>query len=66
MIGFCEGQVNQPYGIDYLDEDNDVFVSDSGSHCVYKFKLPKFQLVTNGREERNWYKRVQCILATSP
>ena len=42
---FCEGQVNQPYGI-IISEDNDVFVSDSGSHCVYKFKLPKFQLVT--------------------
>ena len=36
---FCEGQVNQPYGI-IISEDNDVFVSDSGSHCVYKFKLP--------------------------
>ena len=42
---FCEGKVNQPYGI-IISEDNDVFVSDSGSHCVYKFKLPKFQLVT--------------------
>ena len=42
---FCEGQVNQPYGI-AISEDNDVFVSDAKSHCVYKFKLPKFQLVT--------------------
>ena len=39
---FCE-QVN-PYGI-AISEDN-VFVSDFGSHCIYKFKLPKFQLVT--------------------
>ena len=42
---FCEGQVNQPYGI-AISEDNDVFVSDIWSHCVYKFKLPKFQLLT--------------------
>ena len=42
---FCEGQVNQPHGI-AISEDNDVFVSDTGSDCVYKFKLPKFQLVT--------------------
>ena len=50
MIGeyierFCEGQVNQPYGI-VISKDNNVFVGDTGSHCVYKFKLPKFQLVT--------------------
>ena len=42
---FCKGQVNWPYGI-AISEDNNVFVSDTGSHCVYKFKLPKFQLVT--------------------
>ena len=42
---FCEGQVNQPCGI-AISEDNDVFVSDTESHCVYKFKLPKFQLLT--------------------
>ena len=42
---FCEGQVSWPYGI-AISEDNNVFVSDTGSHCVYKFKLPKFQLVT--------------------
>ena len=42
---FCEGQVNEPYGI-AISEDNNVFVSDSWSRCVYKFKLPKFQLVT--------------------
>ena len=42
---FCEGQVNQPCGI-AISEDNDVFVSDTWSHCVYKFKLPKFKLVT--------------------
>ena len=42
---FCEGQVNWPYGI-AISEDNNVFVSDMGSHCVYKFKLPKFQLVS--------------------
>ena len=40
---FCEGQVN-PYGI-AISEDN-VFVSDSESHCVFKFQLHKFQLVT--------------------
>ena len=42
---FCEGQVNEPYGI-AISEDNYVFVSDAGSNCVYKFKFPKFQLVT--------------------
>ena len=42
---FCEGQVNWPYGI-AISEDNNVFVTDSGSHCVYKYRLPKFQLVT--------------------
>ena len=42
---FCEGQVHRPCGI-VISEDNDVFVSDTGFDCVYKFKLPKFQLVT--------------------
>ena len=42
---FCRGQVKCPYGI-AISGDNHVFVSDMGSHCVYKFKLPKFQLVT--------------------
>ena len=42
---FCEGQVNCPYGI-AISEDNNVFVSDRGSDCLYKFILPKFQLVT--------------------
>ena len=42
---FCQGQVSWPFGI-AISEDNNVFVSDVGSHCVYKFKLPKFQLVT--------------------
>ena len=42
---FCNGQVKKPHGI-AISGDNDVFVSDMGSHCVYKFKLPKFQLVT--------------------
>ena len=41
---FCEGQMN-PYGIT-ISEDNNVFVSDWGSDCVYKFTLPRFQLVT--------------------
>ena len=40
---FCEGQVN-PYGI--AISENNVFVSDWGLHCVYKFTLPRFQLVT--------------------
>ena len=42
---FCKGQVNSPWGI-VISEDDNVFVSDIRSHCVYKFKLPKFQLVT--------------------
>ena len=41
---FCKGLVYRPYGI-AMSEDNIVFVSDYVSHCVYKFKLPKFQLV---------------------
>ena len=46
----CEGQVQWPYGI-AISEDNNVFVSDWGSDCVYKFKLPKFQLVTKVGKE---------------
>ena len=42
---FCQGQVNRPFGI-AISEDNNVFISDLLSDCVYKFKLPKFQLVT--------------------
>ena len=47
---FCVGQVDWPYGI-AICEDNNVFVSDWESHCVYKFKLPKFQLVTKVGKE---------------
>ena len=47
---FCVGQVKHPYGI-AISENNDVFVSDTGSDCVYKFKLPKFQLVTKVGKE---------------
>ena len=42
---FCKGQVKEPYGI-AMSGDDDVFVSDFWSHCVYKYKLPNFQLVT--------------------
>ena len=42
---FCEGQLDVPYGI-AMSGDNSIFLSDTGSHCVYKFQLPKFQLVT--------------------
>ena len=42
---FCEGEVNRPYGI-VMSGDSNVFVSDSWSHCIYKFEFPKFQLVT--------------------
>ena len=42
---FFQGQFDRPYGI-VISEDNNVFVSDRGSDCLYKFKLPKFQLVT--------------------
>ena len=42
---FCMGLYYQPYGI-ALSEDNIVLVSDCVSDCVYKFQLPKFQLVT--------------------
>ena len=49
---FCEGLVNQPYGI-AMSRDNIVFVSDRGSHCVYKFKLPKLQLVTKVGKKGN-------------
>ena len=45
---FCQGQVN-PYGI--AISANNVFVSDRGSHCVYKFTLPRFQLVTKVGKE---------------
>ena len=46
----CEGRVSQPWGI-AISEDNNVFVSDSGSHCVYKFKLPRFSHVTKVGKE---------------
>ena len=39
---FWQGKIN-PFGI--AISENNVFVSDL-SHCVYKFTLPKFQLVT--------------------
>ena len=42
---FCKSPVDRPYGI-AISEDNNLFVSDSVSHCIYKFTLPKFQLVT--------------------
>ena len=41
----CQGQVNQPHGI-IISEDDNLFVTDTRSHCVYKFQLPKLQLVT--------------------
>ena len=41
----CERQVTQPFGI-AISQDNNVFVSDCGPDCIYKFQLPKFQLVT--------------------
>ena len=50
---FCQGQVENPYGIT-ISADNNVFVSDWGhleSHCVCKFTLPKFQLVTKVGKE---------------
>ena len=46
---FCEGQVKYPYGI--AISENNVFVSDWESHYVYKFTLPKFQLVTKVGKE---------------
>ena len=49
---FCKGQVTKPYGI-VISEDNNAFVSDTGSHCVYKFELPKFQIVTKVGKEGN-------------
>ena len=47
---FCEGQVRWPFGI-AISEDNNVFVSDTWRHCVYKFKLPKFRHVTKVGKE---------------
>ena len=46
---FCMGQVIRPYGI--AISGNNVFVSDSGSDCLYKFLLPKFQLLTKVGKE---------------
>ena len=42
---FCVGQVDLPHGI-VISEDNNVFVSDGDISCIYKFKLPKLQLIT--------------------
>ena len=41
---FFKGLVKYPFGI--AISDNNVFVSDRVSDCVYKFAFPKFQLVT--------------------
>ena len=49
---FCVGQVYHPYGI-AMSGDNIVFVSDWVSDCVYKLKLPKFQLVTKVGKKGN-------------
>ena len=62
---FCEGQVSVPHGI-VIGEDNNVFVSDIGLQCVYKFKLPKFKLVTKvGKEgtgvNQFWYPRYLTV-----
>ena len=46
---FCEGLIKHPYGI--AISDNNVFVSDRWSHCVYKFTLPNCQLVTKVGKE---------------
>ena len=46
---FCEGQFMYPNGI--AISENNVFVSDWESHCVYKFTLPKFQFVTKVGKE---------------
>ena len=47
---FCKGLVVKPYGI-AISGDSTVFISDTGSHCVYKFKLPTFQTVTKVGKE---------------
>ena len=49
---FCKGLVNHPYGI-AMSRDSIVFVSDWGTDCVYKLKLPNFQLVTKVGKEGN-------------
>ena len=49
---FSEGLYYWPHGI-AMSEDNIVFISDYGSHCVYKFQLPKFQLVTKVGKKGN-------------
>ena len=64
---FCKGQVNHPWGI-AICEDNNVFVSDEGSHCIYKFKLPKFQLVTKvgrGGTDINEFSSPSCLTVTT-
>ena len=56
---FCEGQVTQPYGI-IMSEDNDVFVTDMASHCVYKLMLPEFQLVTKVGKKGSSVREFNC------
>ena len=55
---FCKG-LSLPYGI-VMNEDNSVFVSDYGSHCVYKFELPKFKLVTKVGKEGTGIREFNC------
>ena len=42
---FCSGEFGGLYGI-AISGDNTIFVSDTLSHCIYKFKLPEFEFVS--------------------
>ena len=46
----CERQVSYPYGITISGDS--VFVSDTGLHCVFKFKFPTFISVSKVGKKR--------------
>ena len=43
---FCKKQVKSPYGVAVSVIGDNLFVSDSGLHCVFKFKIPNLRLLT--------------------
>ena len=51
-----------------MSGDSNVFVSDARSHCVYKFRLPKFQLVTKVGKQGTGVREFnspQCLTVTT-
>ena len=58
---FCVGQFGSPFGI-AISGDN-VFVSDTGLHCVLKFKFPTFISVSKVGKEGTGVGEFRCPLS---